>query len=220
MLIEGIAGRFIQRAAGTLAATLTGLTSLRVAQLEGAGDEATRAGMRFIGSAQGATGIAPVQAIPSTAAAWMLWNPQGNTVCAFIDRADLNLVSGVAGAGAVAYAIIVPPTFAPTTLPTVSAANVKMMNCNPVSAKMTSCILVASQTLVNAAVGNWFPVGVMDTVGTVVGQVGIWGKNFDIPGKIVLPPGSGLGLTVLSPTGTTPLYAPLVTWREYATDLE
>lgn len=219
MLMEMQAQRFVQRLAGLVTLTGTSQGSARVALAEGDGDEHTRAGLRYIMSATGATGIAPVQAIPSTAAAWLFWNPAGNTVAAFLDSINVALLSGTGGAGASFYGIIVPNVFAPTTVPTANASNVKVMNCNPVSGKMSTCILTSGQTLVNAAVGNWFPLGQMNPNGTVLAQTVMY-TQADIKGKIVIPPGCGFGITVVSPTGTSPLFAPIINYREYSADLE
>ena len=218
MLIEVQAQRFVQKLQGLVTLTATTLGSLRVAQTEGPGDEATRAGLRQYMSAGGATGIAPVQAIPSTAAQWLIYNPLSNPVTAFLDSVGMQLTSGTAGAGATLLACIVPPSFAPATIPTVSAANVKIQNANAVSTKASSLVVAASQTLQNAAAGNWFPIGQMRTTGTLLGQTQIVGDPFD--GKLAIAPGCGLALCVISPTGTTPLFTPYANWREYASDLE
>ena len=136
MLIEGLAQRFIQRSAGLSALILSSLGSLRMAQTEGEGDEMTRAGLRIHMSATGATGVAPVQAIPSTAAQWMIYNPIGNTTTAFLDVLGMIDLSGTMGSGLCVYACICPPAFMPSTVPTISAANVKLMNANPVSQRV------------------------------------------------------------------------------------
>jgi hypothetical protein len=220
MLIEAIAqSRFVQKAAGLLALTATQLGSLRVGLVEGEGDEMTRAGMRYHMSASGATGIAPVQALPSTAAQWLIYNPAANTVSAFVDRVGMYLVSGTAGAGGTVIICIVPPAFVPTTVPTVSTANVKTMNASPVSQKASALVIASGQTLQNAAVGNWWPVAWMNPAGTVLGQTQM-DSGWDVRGKLVIPPGCGLAMCVISPTGTTPLFAPFASWREYASDLE
>lgn len=218
MLIEAIAGRFTQRVNGLMALMATQLGSLRVAQVEGEGDEASRAGLRFHMSAVGATGIAPVQAIPSTAAQWMIWNPNGNVVSAFLDVVGIELASGTAGAGGTLYGTIVPPAFAPATVPTISQANVKIMNANPVSTRASSLLVVSGQTLLNAVAGNWFPLAFMNPAQTVLGQTQM--ELRDLRGKLLIPPGCGLALAVISPTGTTPLFAPYASWREYAADVE
>lgn len=218
MLIEVVAGRGIQGAKGTMAQRGTGLLSLPVAQVEGEGDEATRMGLRFHMSAAGATGIAPVQALPTVAAQWLIWNPNGNTQTAFLDMIGALLNSGTAGAGGALLGAIVPPRFAPATVPTISAAGVTVNNASPASAKGSNLIVASAQTLVNAVVGSWFTLGVMNPAGTLLGQTQI--ESRDVRGKLCIPPGCGLALAVISPTGTTPLFAPYASWREYAADLE
>lgn len=218
MLIELQAQRFVQKLQGLITATASALGSVRVANIEGPSDEMTRAGLRQWMSAQGATGIAPVQALPSTAAQWLLYNPLSNPVTCFFDVLGMQLATGTAGAGGTLLACIVPPAFMPSTIPTASAANVKLQNANAVSAKASSIIVASAQTLQNAAVGNWFPIGQMRTTGTVLGQTQLVGD--DLQGRIAAPPGCGIGLCVVSPTGTTPLFTPFGTWREYTSDLE
>jgi hypothetical protein len=219
MLIELQAQRFVQRLSGLITTTATSLGSMRVAQSEADGDEHTRAGMRFHMSGTGATGIAPVQALPSTAAQWLIYNPLSNPVSALVDRVGMFLVSGTAGAGGTVLGCIVPPSFAPATVPTVSAANVKISNANPVSTKASSLIVASGQTLQNAATGNWFPLCQMNPAGTLLGQtyMDTW---VDLRGRMMIPPGCGLALVVISPTGTTPLFAPFAAWREFSADLE
>lgn len=218
MLFEGIAGRFIQKAVGNLAARFTGNQSVPVAQVEGEGDEMTRAGLRYMMSAVGATGIAPVQAIPSTAAQWLIYNPAANPVTAFLDVVGMECVSGTAGANGTIYACMVGPSFVPTTIPTKSAASVQIMNCSPVSQKSSQLVVVSGATLQNAAAGNWFPIAFETIANTVLGQTQMEAR--DIRGKHIIPPGCGFALATLSPTGTTPLFAPYAQWREYAADLE
>lgn len=223
MLIEAFAQRFIQRASGLMTLGLTGLGSLRIAATEGEGDEMSRAGLRIVCSATGATGQGPVQAIPSTTAQWFLYNPQGNTTTAFLDWLAMVNLSGTAGSGESIFACICPPAFIPATVPTVSLASVQKMNANPVSQKTSNLILTSNQTLQNAAVGNWFPIAVGAAKDGVVAVppvgMGVTQAN-DIRGKLIIPPLCGLALAVIAPTGTTPTYAPVISWREYVADLE
>ena len=197
---------------------MTGLGSLRVAQTEGEGDEMTRSGSRWNLSSQGATGIAPTQANISTGAQWMIYNPSNNTVTAFLDVLGVTLASGTAGAGGTLHVCHVGPKFAPTTIPTISTANVFIKNANPLANRGSNLICVASQTLVNAAASDWYPLCSMDQIGTVLGQTHIVQR--DIRGKMCIPPGCGMALGVVSPTGTTPLWTPVGSWREYNADME
>jgi hypothetical protein len=218
MLFEGQAGRFVQKAMGNLVASFTGNQALRVAQTEAEGDEMTRAGLRYHMSGAAATGIAPVQALPSTAAQWLIFNPPGNTVSAFLDKLGSYLVSGTAGAGGTLLAAIVPPSFLPTAVQKVSASGVVIQNANPASTRASQIVVTSGVTLLNITGGSWFPIAWMNPAQTVVGQTQM--ESAPLQGRIVLPPNTGLALAVLSPTGTTPLFAPYGSWREYATDVE
>lgn len=219
MLIEGQVSR-LQQKLGNLVMTalrLTpGLGSLAVAQVEGEGDEASRGGIRYRLGINGVTGIAPVQALPTTAAAWFLFNPHGSDVNVFIDSLGEWLVSGTAGAGATVLAAICGTAEIPATVPTITATGVKQVNCNPKSARASKLIVAASQTLLNTP--GWSPLAWMNPAGTVLGQTQM--VNDDVRGKIMLAPGTGLALTVISPTGTTPLFAPCGTYREYSGEIE
>lgn len=219
MIIEGTAGAFLTRLVGTVTQRFTGCGSVAVSQVEGAKDEAARAGITFHCNALTATGIAPVQALPTTAASWMFYNSAANSVTAFFDRLGIALATGTAGAGASLLACVVAPGNQPASVPTVSATGVVIKNANPVSSKTSKLLLVASKTLISTTESDWMPVAVMNPAGTVLGQVAFdtgWGLN----GSIVIPPGCGLGLVVISPTGTTPLFTPFATWREYAVTVD
>ena len=224
MLIEVLAqSRFVQKVAGLVGLTGTQLGSLRVSQIEADGDEMTRAGLRYHMSACGATGIAPVQAIPSTAAQWMIYNPLSNPVTAFLDRIGMVELSGTIGVtGNAMWAAIVPPKYLPSTIPTQSAANVVIQNANAVSAKASSLIVVSGQTLQNIAAGNWFPLARELSAATTAFLAGTQqiDTGWDVRGKFAIPPGCGLALGTISAAGTSPVYAPFGSWREYTSDVE
>ncbi len=65
---------------------------------------------------------------------------------------------------------------------------------------------------------GWQPIAWMNPAGTVLGQTQM--VNDDVRGKFILSPGAGLALVVISPTGTTPLFIPVASYREYAADTE
>lgn len=217
MLIEGVAGRVARRLAGTIQFGLTQLGSMRVAQLEGEGDEATRMGLRFQVSATGATGIAPVQAIPTTAAQWFWGNPAANAKTVFIDELGIVLVSGVGGANGTLYACMCGPANVPTTFPGASAAGVVISNRSPISGNTSKLVVASAQTLVGTT-GFWYPMAWEDIANTLALQTQMMHR--DIRGRIGIAPGCGIGFAVVSPTGTTPLWAPVGLIREYESDNE
>lgn len=220
MLLEGI----IQRIQGVLAnrtPTSIRLTagggSVAIAQFEADGDEASRAGVRYYLQSSAATGIAPVQALPTTAAQWLIYNPIVNMSTIWLDLLGVLLNSGTAGAGGTLLFGLCGAAQLPTTRPTASAAGVVLSNANPRSSKGTSGLIVAaSQTLI--ASPGWAPIAFMNPAGTVLGQTQI--EEGDLRGRIALAPDSGVALAVISPTGTTPLWAPYGSYREYSSDME
>lgn len=219
MLFEGIASRFIQRAAGTVAARFTSNQSLAMAQVEPDGNEMTRAGLRFhFGPLAGVTGIAPVQALPTTAAQWLMWNPSSSPVTQFIDELGVILVSGIAGAGGVLHVAKVYGGSAPTPANTPAAMNAGIAIDGRGNANKRSQLVIASAQTLAAGPACLFPVAKWDTVNTAI--LSLTAHNPDVRGKIAIPPGTGLALYVTSPAGTTPLFAPFGTFHELGVDLE
>jgi len=220
MLLTAIVRRFdqlISKAENDIRQTF--LESLAVAQVEAPGDEASRGGLRFRGSAQAATGIAPVQALPTTAAQWFFYNPQSNRVTAWVDTLGCELTGGTAGAGITSlYFTMAGPANVPTTVQNASKSGVVIQNANPISSKGASALSLNSGVTL-AGTNTWFPIAEGAGASTpVVGQAACVTRNID--GKIMIPPGCGLGLAIIAPSGTSPLYAPFIEWREYLADLE
>lgn len=219
MLIEGIVSRFQQKLGNLATAALRltpGTGSLAVALAEGEGDEVSRAGTRFHLHSSAATGIAPVQALPTTAAQWLFYNPASSPVNVFFDLIGVWLVSGTAGAGATVLAAVCKAANVPATRPAASSAGIVLTNANPVSPKSSQLIVVASQTLQGAP--GFKPLAWMNPAGTILGQTQM--ESADLKGRFMLAPDTGLALAVISPTGTTPLFAPYGIYREYAGDVE
>lgn len=219
MLGEAIVSKLMQKFGNltTVAMRLTpGLGSLAVAQIEGEGDEASRGGIRFHIGASGATGIAPVQALPTTAAQWLLYNPPGSGVNVFIDRIGVWLASGTAGAGGTLLIAPVTSANVPATEPQTSVTGVVLQNASMGSRRGSALVVVSGQTLANAP--SWAPAAWMNPAGTVLGQTQMIAE--DVRGKWMLPPDTGLALAVISPTGTTPLFVPCGSYREYQGDFE
>jgi hypothetical protein len=219
MIIEGIAQRWVSKLVGTWGLQLTQQGALRVAQLDQEGDEYTAAGRRFhIGFTSAVTGIAPVAAIPSTAAQWLLWNPAGNTVTQLIDELGVALVSGTAAGGLVVYMAKVYGAYAPTAanIPVASATGITTEN-RGLPNKASALVIASAQTLANAP-KNIYPIAKSDSANT--GVLSVAAVNNDIRGKIAIQPGSGLALYVGSGAGTSPLFAPFGSYREIEADLQ
>jgi hypothetical protein len=215
-ILQAKARRFVQKFLGPNDIRQTGNESLAVSDVEGERDEMSRAGIRFSLCTSAATGIAPVQAVPTTAAQWLLYMPATSPTTAFIDWIGMYLVSGTAGAGATVLGAVCTPAQCPSAVPTTSAANVVLQNCSGVSKKGSNLLVVSGATLQSNP--SWQPVAFMNPLGTLVGQVQM--EQRDLRGAYALGPGSGLALVVLSPTGTTPLWAPYAAYHEAIVDLE
>src|SRR5271165_1721195 len=180
----------------------TGTESLAVAQVESDGTEMTRAGRRFfLGRSAGVTGIAPVASQATTAAQWAIWNADTNRSYVF-DHLGVVLVSGTAAAGVLVDACIFQSpasSGASATGMTVSSAS----NGGPSSrAIVTSAVTIATPTA-----PNWYNVAKSDSTNTAV--LSVAATNYDLRGRIIVPPGQGLGMVVYSGAGTSPLFAPM-----------
>ena len=159
-------GAFIDALAGAaITPRATYNQSLATAQVEPAGLEGTRAGRRFkLGNIAAITGIAPVQALPTTAAQWVLWNTD-TTYAMFFEELGMYLTSGTAGVGGYLLAAVVPPPATAIVGPTYTGTAID--NCaGAASARRSNLLVKASATL--AVAPNWYPITdvVTSNVGT------------------------------------------------------
>lgn len=229
MNIEGIFRRFypLKGGKGEIEARFTGAESLAVAQTEGPGVEMSRAGRRFYGGAVGltggdvsgmgqgsavaATGRAPVAAMPTTLAAFELWNGEaagGRSL--IIDSITIAQLSGTAAVGAVLLVALTKSTVvAPTAAAGYGSASMSKGGLT------TKAVWADNQTL--ATQPAWVAVqGTGNPATTTNG-----GLTCDLTSRpIIVPPGFALAIAVLSGTGTTPLFLGFASWTEVELDLE
>lgn len=208
-------GRFQPKnIAGQIYGSASGLGGLRTAQLEQSGLELTRAGRRFRIAQKGAiTGIAPVQAVPTTAAQWTLFNADANGQSAVIETLGVELASGTSGAG-----VVVMGAFFTLPAQVGSGTNIVAQNMNGSSARVASTVINSGVTITAPTAPQWFVVAKNDSANTAV--LSCAAVNEAVNGRIVIPPQFGLALATLSPAGTSPLWFPVCEWTEYALDLE
>lgn len=220
MLLEGFVSRVLGKlSSGSNTARLTPVGSIAAAMFEGSGDEASRAGIRYFIQSSAVTGIAPVQALPTTAAQWLIYNPAGNDTV-WIDFLGMWLVSGTAGAGGSVLFGMCGAAHLPTTRPSSSASGITLANANPRSSRINGSGLIVASGQTLATSPGWAPIALMNPTGTVLGQTALSEPVTQQPGRIALGPDSGVALAVISPTGTTPLFAPFGAYREYDSDME
>lgn len=205
--IQIATGAWADNQSGFVYGAATGSGALRVAQTEQEGFELSRAGRRFaIGINATPTGIAPVQAIATTAAQWTLWNT--STTDAYIfDAIGVFLASGTAAL----TGIVVNACFFTAPAQTGLATGLSPQSMS--SSTTTSSMAIKSGVTITApALPYWFPVAYNVAVQSAV--VSALVANMDVRGKIIVPPLTGLGLYVGSATGTTPLFTPFAQWSE------
>ena len=215
MLIESIVSRIQKLGNGaTTALRQTAFGSLAVAQVEPAGAEASRAGRRFLlGNNAGITGIAPVTVMPTTAAQWAIWNLDPLKSLEF-EQLGMYLTAGTPGVGGVLLACLF-------TTPAQTAGS--QTGCAITSASngalASKAICKQSVSITTPAAPNWFPVASNFGSNVTAFASSTYLENRSLDGRLIVPPGQGLGLAVVSPAGTTPLFAPFAMWVEDDADL-
>lgn len=169
------------------------------------GWEMSRAGRRFYGGAQnGSTGRAPVQAIPTTAFAWMLWNGEADGGAAYaIDQITVFQLSGTAAVGGVILCALSNEKHASPTAATGYAVSSASKSSRGSKARWADNGTFAATPTWMALLGNGNPATTTNG-----------GATHENRGRIVIPPGFGLGIHYLSGTGTTPLYLASAIWTE------
>lgn len=215
MIAELIAGRFVPKQIGNTTARGTGLGSLAVAQIEPAKFDASRAGRRFLlGNSAAITGIAPVQVLPTTAPQFVLWNADAARSYA-LEQIGVYLTSGTPGAGGTLVGCIFT---APSQSGTTYAGTAITSASN---GGLTSKALVKTAVTITApAAPNWFVLASNPSPNVTAFAGSTFLENRVLDGSIIIPPNSGLGLAVVAPAGTTPLFAPFAQWVEIEADLE
>jgi hypothetical protein len=206
-------GRFsMKQIAGPIYGAASGSGAQRVSQTEPEGLELSRAGRRFaFGHSAAITGIAPVQAMPTTAAQWVIWNTSLTKSLVF-EMAGAYLVSGVAGIQSTVVGALIA---LPATTTTKAGITIASMSKSTAS---TVALINSGVTVTSPAAPPWFIIARDETPCTVV--LNVMAFNDNLKGTLIVPPLCGLGLAVIAPSGTSPLYAPMAQWTEVELDLE
>ena len=224
--LKGLIRKFGQNVAqGLTTVRQTYNESLAIAQVEGEGDESTRANIRFaFGWTSAVTGIAPVVAIPTVAAQWLLWNPADSPNTIWIDELGMSHVSGAGSTVIPSFWFAARKVFSSGALSTITAANIPTGNIAGMltsprgagsAAAATNLVITSGATVTS---GSPF-VAIAEYLETILSPAALEMSctNRDIKGKISLPPGCGLALSAFAAVGGgAPLFAPHGTYREYA----
>lgn len=228
MLMEAEFRRFTELKGGKGPITLrsTFLESLAVAQVEPENLELTRAGRRFLlGNSAAVTGIAPVQVLPTTQPQWAIFNNDnpinGHTM--FLEELAMIMTAGTPGVGGILLGCLFQtpvPVGNNTAGCSVSSAS-KIAGVAGSSQGSSAIVKSSPAAITTPAAPNWFLIAERSDAYAATAFAGnVFLENRQIKGAIAIPPQMGLGLCVVSPAGTTPLYAPMARWLELAVDLE
>jgi hypothetical protein len=218
MILEAIYRRFqplrVAKSPIDLRATFT--ESLAVAQVEAPGQEMTRAGRRFYlaYNGTGPTGIAPVQAFPTTAAQWTIYNNDPAKTY-FFEQLGAMVFSGTTGLGGELLATI----FKLPAQSGAQATGLAVMSGSG-SAIGSKAVIKSAVTITDPAVPVWAQVAEQVSSAAIVGPASCIASRPGFRSILAVNPGFGLGLAVLAPAGTTPLYLPIAEWVELETDME
>lgn len=178
-----------------------------------AGYEGTRAGRRFhLGNNAAVTGIAPVQTLPTTAAQWAIKNTSSSKSM-YLHQLGMFLTAGTPGVGGALLACLYTAGTAITANKTGVAIGSRS------GSTQTSVALCNSGITISApAAPIWFPIAdrIADASVTAFAASATF-RSMALGARILIPPGGFLGLAVVSPAGTTPLFAPFAEWEELIT---
>lgn len=209
--------RFIVGKAGISPITVraTGTESLSVSQVESDGTDLTRSGRRFmLGSSAAVTGIAPVAAQATTQPQWAIWNNDLSRAYVF-EHLGVFLSSGSLTAG---NGILVDVClFTTPSITGSSTAGMTVSSCSNGGPSSRAIVRSSPSAITTPAAPNWYNIAKSDTNNTVAFTLGA--ANYDIRGRIIVPPQQGLGIVVYC-TGSTPLFVPFAMWSEIELDLE
>ncbi len=162
----------------------------------------------FVASSAGGTAKAPVAAMPTTAAAFALYNPVGSGKRLVVLKGFNWLVSGTPGLGG---AQLMCKTNVAQTAETTYSSSVKQAMASGVTAVG---LFVGGITLTETPA--WFVTVAKDVLAT--DNVGAGFVSPDLEGLIVLDEDTCCGLTIMGESGSTPLWGGGFIWAEIESD--
>lgn len=214
MTLSGLLGsvRRVTRMSGVNDISLDEFGNLRVDKYLPDYAQLTKQRRVFCATTGAGTAIAPVTAMPTTAATWALFNGEAATGKSYaVLSAFAYSVSGTLGLG---MALLGTVAIAPVTgtKPTAYASSVTTSFTGSGS---TNAIFAQNVTMVGTPA--WAVLAARDQVSAV--SVGS-GLTADVKGMLLIPPQYVGAFTVIAPTGTSALFGVGVVWAEVDLDLE
>jgi hypothetical protein len=220
--IQAVYRRFTAQRSGKAQLDLraTGLESLAVDQVALPGQEMTRAGRRmYIGNNGAITGIAPVQVLPTTTPQWAFYNADPWKTF-FLEALGMYCTSGTPGVGGQLMVCLFLQNPAAVGASTAGIGTSSGSGAGIASGQNIILVKSAPGAITNPAAPNWIQVAenISPNVGAFPGSA--YMINRGIAGRIAIQPGFGLGLAVVAPAGTTPLFAPMAEGILAESDME
>lgn len=213
LTLQSLVKRFT-KVAPTAARALRGsnVESLMTTKCEPDGTDLSRAGRRFQTALTSAfTGRAPSTTVPTTTAAFLLWNGESDNGRSYLIE-DLGAFL-LSGTNAVGIAIIWAMTTQKIAQPT--SAGGYVIRSTSRSGLQSKAIIADNQTITDPAGWAVYKPNPNPASATIGG-----GTTKDGLGRLLLPPGYGLAWNVLSGAGTTPLFLGNAMWSELELDIE
>lgn len=168
--------------------------------------EVSRLGATFVAGT--ATAVAPVAAIPTTAAHLSLYNPSSNTKSLIIHRVTSYCV---ASAAAVLQASILlhMTTVAVSTLTGTAATSLKS-----ISGGATASVAQIYSAVTTVANGVWHPIGVSANFGAQTATIAMALDSGDLGGLYIVTPGMHLDVAILAQSAGSSTFSSFITWTE------
>ena len=169
--------------------------------------EVVRLGNSYVGGST--TAVAPVAAMPTTAAQLALWNGEATGGKAYVIH-RIGFTGAVsAGAAIIQQLLVHVRTVASTVITGTAALGPKSLS----GRVSTSAATVLSGVTLGANDGLWHPAGSSVNAGAATATVGL-GTDFDCNGLYVIPPGGTFSLAVLCSAAASQTNQLFVTWSE------
>lgn len=169
-------------------------------------------GKRFVASLQNlANGMTLKQAIPTVSPTLFLYNGDSTKTYA-VHYIHKYLTSGTAAAGSTLLVALSPGVLTPH--PTSNATNYSIQKLgNQSRGDSSSAKISTGVTLPNSpASPTWFAID--SDLQVAAANIGQGNRAINLSGLIAIPPGYGLGIDIISGSGTSPLYGITIIWDE------
>jgi type II secretory pathway pseudopilin PulG len=215
MIFEGVSRAFqvLRGGRGPVDARICFDESLSVSQGQSDGGEMTRAGCRFQWGFSAQVAVAAVSALPTTGARWSVWNNDPSKSYWIDSLGLLATAIGTPTGGQVMLATIYQ---APATIGS-STSGYGVVNASN-GGKISKALLRQAFTITTPEAPILVPIALNPSGNS--GLLSVACENRDLRGRLIIPPQSGLGLSLLVTAASTAFYTLYGSHYELDTTLE